>query len=194
MKFSLIGLIATIFFISCGNGDAANTETKATIPTVAQDSNYIPPAGVDAKVSASFKAVFDNYLQLKNALATDKGKEAAKAGEAMLASLDGVDTSAMSEVQKASFNDVQEDAREHADHIAKNADKIDHQRSHFKMLSDDMLALAKTFGAGRKLYVAHCPMALNNKGADWLSEFAEIRNPYFGDEMLECGEVKEEIK
>jgi Cu(I)/Ag(I) efflux system membrane fusion protein len=34
-------------------------------------------------------------------------------------------------------------------------------------------------------------MALNDKGAYWLSEFEEIRNPYFGDAMLTCGEVVE---
>jgi Cu(I)/Ag(I) efflux system membrane fusion protein len=34
-------------------------------------------------------------------------------------------------------------------------------------------------------------MAFDNKGAFWLSEIEEIRNPYFGKEMLSCGEVIE---
>ena len=33
-------------------------------------------------------------------------------------------------------------------------------------------------------------MALEDQGAYWLSEFKEIKNPYFGDAMLKCGEVK----
>jgi len=45
-----------------------------------------------------------------------------------------------------------------------------------------------------ELYVAHCPMALNDKGASWVSNSKEIRNPYFGESMLTCGSVKETLK
>jgi hypothetical protein len=34
-------------------------------------------------------------------------------------------------------------------------------------------------------------MAFDDKGAYWLSEMKEIRNPYFGDRMLKCGETRE---
>jgi Cu(I)/Ag(I) efflux system membrane fusion protein len=37
-------------------------------------------------------------------------------------------------------------------------------------------------------------MADDFKGADWLSLSDEIRNPYFGDQMLRCGEVTKQIK
>lgn len=195
MKFSFLGLIATLFFISCGNGDAANTATKEqAAPTVAADANYTPPAGVDAKVSTSLNPLMDGYLQMKNALAADNSRDAATAGQAIVDAMNSVDTTGMTPEQKAKYNNVAEDIREHAEHIADNDGKIEHQRMHFNMLSDDTYELAKIFGGGRKLYVAHCPMARDGKGASWLSEFAEIKNPYFGDEMLECGEVKEELK
>ncbi len=38
-----------------------------------------------------------------------------------------------------------------------------------------------------------CPMAFDNKGADWLQMDEDIRNPYFGASMLKCGEVVEVI-
>jgi hypothetical protein len=44
------------------------------------------------------------------------------------------------------------------------------------------------------VYVAYCPMANNNEGANWLSNDKEIKNPYFGDKMLRCGSVKETIQ
>jgi hypothetical protein len=44
------------------------------------------------------------------------------------------------------------------------------------------------------VYKAYCPMANNNQGATWLSDSKEIRNPYFGDKMLKCGSLKEELK
>ncbi|MDX2001838.1 MAG: DUF3347 domain-containing protein [Chitinophagales bacterium] len=195
MKFFLFGLTAAIFFISCGNGDTSNTTTKEqATPLVAADANYVPLTGVDSKVSASLNPLMDGYLQMKNALAADNGKDAAKAGQAMVDALNGVDTSSMTPDQRAKYNSVADDIREHAEHIADNGGKIDHQRMHFNMLSDDTYEVAKMFGGGRKLYVAHCPMARDGKGASWLSEFEAIKNPYFGDEMLECGEVKEELK
>jgi hypothetical protein len=36
-------------------------------------------------------------------------------------------------------------------------------------------------------------MAFNDQGAYWISDREEIRNPYFGDKMLTCGVVKEEL-
>lgn len=40
-----------------------------------------------------------------------------------------------------------------------------------------------------KFHKAYCPMALDGKGAEWLQAGKEIRNPYFGDTMLACGEL-----
>jgi hypothetical protein len=37
-------------------------------------------------------------------------------------------------------------------------------------------------------------MALNDKGAMWLSENKEIKNPYYGEKMMECGTVEEVIE
>jgi Cu(I)/Ag(I) efflux system membrane fusion protein len=36
-------------------------------------------------------------------------------------------------------------------------------------------------------------MAKNGKGAFWLSEIRNIRNPYFGNKMIDCGETKETL-
>jgi Cu(I)/Ag(I) efflux system membrane fusion protein len=44
---------------------------------------------------------------------------------------------------------------------------------------------------GKTVYYQFCPMANNNKGAYWLSESKVIRNPYFGEKMINCGETKE---
>ena len=43
------------------------------------------------------------------------------------------------------------------------------------------------------LYRQYCPMAFDNKGAHWLSETEAIRNPYFGEKMLSCGQTKETL-
>ena len=69
---------------------------------------------------------------------------------------------------------------------------LDGLRQHFAMLSENMLEATESFGLKKdKVYKDFCPMAFDNKGAFWLSETEEILNPYFGDAMLSCGEVKQ---
>ena len=54
--------------------------------------------------------------------------------------------------------------------------------------------LVKAFGGGKTLYHDHCLMYNDNKGAMWISEMADIKNPYMGSEMQTCGRVEEKIK
>jgi Cu(I)/Ag(I) efflux system membrane fusion protein len=66
---------------------------------------------------------------------------------------------------------------------------IKNQRKHFKHLSSYLVSAIKLFGVNEKVYNQFCPMADNNKGAYWLSKEEKVLNPYFGDAMLNCGEV-----
>ncbi|WP_113635797.1 DUF3347 domain-containing protein [Nubsella zeaxanthinifaciens] len=69
------------------------------------------------------------------------------------------------------------------------------QRSLFAQLSDEMIAKVRQTGLkSGEVYVEFCPMALNDKGAFWLSNQKQIKNPYYGESMLDCGEVKETLK
>ena len=75
------------------------------------------------------------------------------------------------------------------------ASGIEAQRAAYEDLSKQMMEKVRNSGvANGEIYVQHCPMAINNKGASWLSSNKEIRNPYFGEKMLTCGETKETIK
>ncbi|MBE9602701.1 DUF3347 domain-containing protein [Pedobacter sp. MC2016-24] len=75
------------------------------------------------------------------------------------------------------------------------AANIDAQRTLFSELSNDFIKRVKAAGlSSGEVYVEYCPMALDDKGASWLSSQKEIKNPYFGASMLSCGEVKETIK
>ncbi len=79
------------------------------------------------------------------------------------------------------------------DQIAKS-DDIAHQREHFKGLSKNVYQLiAVTRANSKTLYRQFCPMAFDDTGAYWLSAEPEIENPYFGDQMLRCGSVKEKL-
>lgn len=194
MKVPFPGLIALLLFTSCANDKTGSTTKDPVPPPVAIDSNYAPPTGVAESVSAGIGQVMISYLQLKNALAADNSKAAAQAGQSLLTSLNNTDTSNMTAGQKSEFSEIAESMREDAQHIADKSGDIDHQRGHFHGLSESAYEMAKIFGGGRSLFLTHCTMARDGEGASWLSEFQEIRNPYFGDQMLKCGEIKEQLK
>ncbi len=74
----------------------------------------------------------------------------------------------------------------HAQAIA-DSKTLAEARTHFKELSDLAIPVAKE---KKMMHVMHCPMAFDNKGADWLqSSAAEVQNPYFGAKMPHCGEA-----
>lgn len=69
-------------------------------------------------------------------------------------------------------------------------------REAFSGFSDSLSATIRKgkLKTSEDLFLVHCPMAFNDRGADWISDDARVVNPYFGDEMLHCGYVKMQLK
>ncbi len=141
--------------------------------------------------NAATSQIIDAYLQIKNGLVADDNKETAKGGEAMVTAFSKFDMTKLSGETHKEYMEILESAKEHAEHIVKS--DIAHQREHFEVLSTDINDLVALLGTDKKLYQDFCPMANNNKGAKWLSEFKEIKNPYFGAKMMTCGSVQKQI-
>ncbi|GFD73937.1 hypothetical protein KUL113_33570 [Tenacibaculum sp. KUL113] len=76
--------------------------------------------------------------------------------------------------------------------IGKTTD-VSAQRKYFKVLSEHFIIAVQSFGINEVTYKQYCPMADSDKGAYWLSKEKQVLNPYFGEGMLKCGEVKEII-
>ena len=127
------------------------------------------------------------YYRVKDALvATDAAKAKIQA-TTLSSALGTVDAAKLAAADKKALTMAQT----HAAAISKTGD-VEDQREHFEMLSTSMIALAKATKPA-KAYVQFCPMAGGGKGASWLSDKKEVRNPYYGDKMLKCGSVKEEL-
>ena len=186
---------AAVSLAACtDNNNSQNTKANTdSSRNTAQNTNATPSDSTQANSSSPVTQVMSGYLAIKNALANDDGKEAASGGKAMTLALHNLDASSLSAEQKKTYTDMADDLKENAEHIGENAGKIDHQREHFDMLSQDMYDLVKTMGSSQKLFKDSCPMYDNGKGAIWLSETQDIKNPYLGKKMPTCGSVKEEI-
>ncbi len=141
--------------------------------------------------NAETAAILDAYFEIKNGLVADSKENTAKGGTALLAAISKFDMSKIPEDAHKEYMEIQESAKEHAEHIVKSP--MDHQREHFEALSTDITDLVALLGTDKVIYQDFCPMANNNKGALWLSEVKEIKNPYFGSRMLNCGSVKKQI-
>ena len=146
--------------------------------------------------AGNLRGLVESYLLIKDNLVNDT-----KAGEHagnMLSAISNVDMNAFSEKGHMKWMEYQKVLRDKAEKI-QEAGKLGEQRKHFIQLSENMIELVKTFEApktdrGSSLYVQFCPMANDDKGAFWLSKEDEVKNPYYGDMMLNCGEVREEIE
>ncbi|WP_298298539.1 DUF3347 domain-containing protein [Hydrotalea sp.] len=207
-KLSIL-LTATLFFIAaCTNksnkennmdnmskSEMDNMNKTDTVKSENKDITTISATftNINPTIKSSLAKIITDYLNIKNALANDNGSEAASASQSMLKSINQLDESLFTADQKKEFDKIAGDLQENAEHIGDNADKIKHQRFHFASMSNDMYVLVKTFGTGRLMYQDHCPMFNENKGAIWISETKEIKNPYLGTEMLTCGTIEEII-
>lgn len=197
MKNIFFGFVtAAATLAACNNSNNTASENKnVNKDTVQAKPQADSPTAAEVQGTSTIKEIVAIYLQLKNAFTKDKSSEAATAGSALQTAFKNFDKTALTAPQKKLFEEVADDAGEHAEHIGANGGNIAHQREHFVMLNKDLADLIKTFGnGGQTLYKDFCPMANEGKGATWFSEVKEIKNPYQGSKMLTCGSVKETIK
>ena len=181
-------MVTTLTFAACNSNNSNETATKTgTTGTKASESIGVAKTG-------TVNDILNGYLALKNALASDNANEAAGAAVAIAESLDKLNDTTLNPEQKQTYDKLKADIKDNAEHIKGSAAEIAHQREHFDILSAEIIALVDAVGTSQTLYKAYCPMYNNKNGAYWLSETKEVKNPYYGKEMLTCGEVREEIK
>jgi hypothetical protein len=173
---------------------SATTEKDDASTIDVETKNAGATTKTDAATSFTINEIVNSYLKLKNALVKDDSKGAANAGKALYAAFGKVNSNTISNVKlKNKYNDIAKNAKEHVKHIGDNAGKIDHQREYFALLSKDVHDLIKTFGTDQKLYQDYCPMYNEGKDGYWISETKDVKNPYYGSEMLTCGRMVEAI-
>jgi len=137
------------------------------------------------EVQDKFGGLLGVYLDLKDALVASNSEQTqamAQKGARIALDISGMQ---MDDMGRSHMSQL-------AEQLAEMASKstLEDQRGIFIQLSQNMIQIGQQMqGLETKIYVQHCPMANNDKGANWLSLEQEIRNPYYGDAMLTCGSV-----
>jgi hypothetical protein len=185
-----VALVATmILTVSCK--DANKNETSSSVSNDIEQENVdnSKDVAMNDNQDAKAEAILKDYFNLKDALVGDDNSKAKDLGITLTKSLKSFDASSYSESEQTELKDIIEDAIEHAEHIGES--DIKHQREHFKTLSKDITDMVAITGTKMKLYEQFCPMY--DGGTAWLSTKEEVRNPYYGSQMLKCGKVQREI-
>jgi hypothetical protein len=192
--------VVTLGFQACNSNEqksANGAEQKETSNTASDQAPVVEVpdyASVDNDVKNQVAAVYQEYLQVKDHLVAGHADAAKAAAQKVVQAMGQVDAAKLSSEQKAFFDQHAGMVKEHAQAIAATG-STEEQRQQLDMFSTSTYSLVKSFKAnGETLYLQHCPMANNNKGGYWISQTAEVKNPYFGDKMLKCGETQETLK
>lgn len=138
--------------------------------------------------------VFDKYLNLKNSLVHDDPKKALLDSKDVQEALSKADIKLLSGNDQIKWREISGNITESLSEFGASTG-LDRQRKAFQTISNNLYYAVKHFGlAGKTVYYQFCPMYDNNKGGYWLSETQEIFNPYFGREMISCGETRESLR
>jgi membrane fusion protein, copper/silver efflux system len=148
---------------------------------------------VPDKFKSQLTDLTKRYFELKNTLVKDDFTSTKNNSGKVSQSLKSVDMKLLDDNAHNAWMEQEKQLSKSIELISKAKD-IEEQRKHFEPLSDALIESAELFGLTIDMvYVQFCPMAFDDKGAYWLSESDKILNPYFGDMMLTCGEVKKKI-
>lgn len=149
---------------------------------------------VDPKFSQQLGAVLTPYLKVKDAFVASDAQAASIQIHDVVTTLQKVD---MSLLKGDAHMKWMEQLRriESSVKLIQASKDIEFQRAAFSQLTIALYTSIKIFGIeGLHAYYQYCPMAFDSKGAHWFSREEQISNPYFGEQMLRCGETKETLK
>jgi len=171
------------------NPPTANTQEPGKLVVHEADTTYDVPEAFRQQLQAVYVA----YLPLKDALVQTNGAAARQQAEALMAALKAVNGQP---IKGAAAGAWQQDVAVLLGSTTSMLQQTDvaNIRALLQPLSDQLYHTLVKFQVATGAYRQYCPMAFDYTGGYWLSDVEDIMNPYFGDEMLTCGNVEEQLK
>lgn len=148
---------------------------------------------VPAEFKQQFTEFVDAYFKMKNDLVASDFIKAHKSASNFQEKFNMINVEHLGTNAKEYWRKSETAIRKSIEKFSVANDIVE-QRTAFAELSLQMIESVEAIGTYHDIvFVSFCPMAFDNKGGFWLSEFEQIKNPYYGDEMLKCGEVKKTL-
>lgn len=191
----LIIVICMIGFVSCTSNNTASKPQTTAVPI----QQAAPTSMLKGSATQKLVVALNNYYMFKDAFVASNTDDITSTAGALAMITDSLKSdvahdTAMNLVVAHELDTIVTYSKKTAS-LPATADLLDQQRVLFEKISDNMFTLCQKVSLKNvNVYRDFCPMAFNDKGAHWLSDAAEIQNPYFGKKMLECGEVTDSLK
>jgi len=188
------------------NGDEIVTNGTFTVDAAAQlqgkksmmnqDKNEDSAKGTEMKMEIpeeaqnSLRKSIAPYLKMKDAFVDGNVQGVSTFAKATLEEIQTISESDLGTMEKSHVSKI----KRMLIAIAEN-DDLENQRSHFVVLNQNMVPIVMNIEPVEpKVFIQKCPMANSNKGAFWISADEEIRNPYYGEQMMTCGSVIDSLE
>jgi hypothetical protein len=187
--FSILVVIIFLLFRYCSSKPEEIVEEEKPVPLgVSQNSD-------------AFNQLFDRLLQsyflLKETFVAGDPSKINAAASALLTNADSLN---INEIRGDTSGTIRENAKYFTATISGSATaikgdtKMEDKLREFDIITDALWSLTRTVKYDRqKIYYQFCPMAFDNRGAYWLSDKRDVRNPYFAGKMTDCGEVADSV-
>ncbi len=165
---------------------ALQIQAKPSMMSVEVDASLDVPDSFRKQLAP----LYDQYLNLQEALADDRAEDAHAYWQAVQAAMKELPHGAVDPRLNEAWTTARDELEARVNAGA-DIEAIGRMRAQFEPVSEAMLDVVRTFGHSgeQPLYEAHCPMAFSNRGASWLQAGETIANPYFGHAMLRCGDI-----
>lgn len=138
--------------------------------------------------------VYESYLNTQMALANDDLSSAKASYHNLMQAIDKVDMSLFKNKSHTRWMKISQKLKAAAER-GSSAENIEDARDAFFYASKSAIELHDTFGhsGDTPLYLTFCPMARDHTGAYWLQTENIVWNSFYGEAMLRCGEIKQEL-
>lgn len=170
-----------------GEHSATEDEMESTQDVTVDKSD------IDPEFQKQLTDFYKDYLKMKDAFVESDAEKVAQHAGQLQKSLDQIEMGLLKGEAHMQWMDYLKVMEKQLGIISGNTD-MEKQRQAFVKFNPAFFKAVDTYGLSDvKAYYQFCPMANDDQGAYWISSEKQIRNPYYGDQMLTCGEVRREI-
>jgi membrane fusion protein, copper/silver efflux system len=167
---------------------AASVPTETNAPAASETTNAL--ALLPSGAGGLYAPLVANYLQVQQMFVHDKTDGLPSLARKMSGEIQQITDSPIQPAQEAASYHEQLASLEHALGMLDTND-LQAARIQFGNVSAELIALLKKYSPplNQPLTVVFCPM-WNKSPAQWLQQGQDVGNPFMGQKMPGCGEVK----
>ena len=180
--------------VSTGHNHGGETMSEAEMAQMEKKEAKQEKNDVDPEFKRQLTKVYQKYLIMKDAFVASDANEVKATAMEVSSTIEKVDMGLLKGDAHMLWMD-QLQSLEKTIQAMRDGTDLEQQRVEFSNFNLTFYKSLKAFGLlNDTAYYQYCPMANRDKGAYWFSDSEVIRNPYFGDAMLGCGENRETFK